>query len=313
MSSTAANLISSIDTLDQIYLIKDACAWAGISKGRVNRYAELLRELLQENKRSQEHLKAWHESSDITEMHQLWGKKTDLFPRFKSKIRTALKDGPLLSVEENASSTNRARNDSFNYLLAGRLLGAGLDVLAVDGCAREFEETQWMGDITLRHRGAVLDIQCKRPWSQNSLIDNIKRAKSQVITVANPARGIIAIDLSRCISLNDAYASSDEASESLHAKVVQLLSPEVHRLLGQAPQIVGLIAFASIPAEVVYLSSVLSSDGTPYTSRYLHSVGHTRLLINEQSPHSDILKSLYGNLEMWYRSHMKTLKTSGDM
>lgn len=308
MSFPVANLISSIDTVDQIHLIENACVWADISRGRANRYAELLRELLQENKRSQEQLIAWHESSDITEMHQLWSKKADLFPHFKSKIRTVLKDGPLSSVKENASSTNRARNDSFNYLLAGRLLNADLDVLAVDGCVRESEETRWVGDITLRHRGTDLDIQCKRPWSQNSLLDNIKRARNQVITVANPAQGMIAIDLSRCISLNDAYASSSqEASEFLHAKVVQLLSPEVHQLLEQAPQIVGLIAFASIPVDVLCLSTVLRSDGTPHRSRYLHSVGHTRLLVNEQSPHSYTLKSLYRNLEAWYRGRMELL------
>lgn len=307
MPFPVANLISSIDTVDQIHLIENACVWADISKGRASRYAELLRELLQEDKRSPEHLIAWHESSDITEMHQLWSKKADLFPHFKSKIRTALKDGPLSSVKENTSSTNRARNDSFNYLLAGRLLNAGLDVLAVDGCVRESEETRWIGDITLRHRGTELDIQCKRPWSQNSLLDNIKRARNQVITVTNPAQGMIAIDLSRCINLNDAYtSSSQEASEFLHAKVVQLLSPEVHQLLEQ-PQIVGLIAFASIPVDVLCLSTVLRSDETPYRSRYLHSVGHTRLLVNEQSPHSDSLISLYGSLGSWYRGRMELL------
>src|SRR3970040_1242820 len=177
MSSASANFLSSIDTVNQIRLIEEACGWAGISQGRATKYTRLLRELLQENQRSPEHLLAWHESSDVTEMYELWCMKTDLFPDLKDRICTTLRDGPVLSAEENSSSTNRARNNAFNYLLAGRLLGAGLDLLAVDECRRDSETTQWRGDITLNHQGTVLDIQCKRPWRQNSLIENIKRAR----------------------------------------------------------------------------------------------------------------------------------------
>jgi hypothetical protein len=243
-------------------------------------------------------------------MYELWCKNTDLFPGLKDRICTALRDGPVLSVEENSSSTNRARNNAFNYLLAGRLLVAGLDLLAVDECRRVSKTTQWRGDITLSHKGTVLDIQCKRPWGRNSLIDNIKKARKQITTTADPAQGIIAIDLSRCMYPTDTLlaASSDrEASDRVHKMVLQVLSPEVHRLVGEQPQIMGLIAFASIPVGVAYLSSVLRPDGTPYKSQYLHSVGQSRVLINERSPYSEISKSLYEHLDAWYRGHMSPI------
>ena len=284
MLPTNANLLSSIDTVNQIRLIEEACAWASISQGRATRYAGLLRELLQENKRSPEHLLAWHESSDVTEMYSLWCMKTDLFPGLKDRICAALRDGPVLSVEENSSSTNRARNDVFNYLLAGRLLVAGLDLLAVDECRHVSETTRWRGDITLSQQDTVFDIQCKRPWGRNSLIGNIKKARKQITTTADPAQGIIAVDLSRCIHPTDTLlsASSDrEASDRVHNMVLQVLSPEVYRLVGEQPKIMGLIAFASIPVGVASLSSVLRSDGTPYKNQYLHSVGQSRVLINE--------------------------------
>lgn len=309
MLSAGANFLSSIDTVDQIQLINEACDWAGIPQGRATRYAGLLREFLQENQRSPEHILAWHESSDVTEMHALWCMKTDLFPGLKNRICTALSDGPVLTEEENVSSANRARNDAFNYLLAGRLLGAGLNLLAVDGFRRVSETTQWSGDITLSHQGTVLDIQCKRPWSRNSLSDNIKRARRQITTTAGPAQGIIAIDLSRCIYPTDTLlaASSDrEASDRVHEMLLQVFSPEVYRVEGQ-PQIMGLIAFASIPVGVAYLSPVLRLDGRPYKVQYLHSVGHSRVLINERSPHSEIPKLLYERLDAWYRSHMSPI------
>lgn len=310
MSSAGANFLTSIDTMNQIRVIEEACAWASISKGRATRYAALLRELFQENKRSPEHLLAWHESSDVTEMYELWRTKTDLFPGLNDRICTALRDGPVLSVEENSSSTNKARNNAFNYLLAGRLLAAGLDLLAVDECKRASETALWRGDITLNYQGTVFDIQCKRPYGRNSVIENIKKALKQITTTANPAQGIIAIDLSRCIYPTGtllAASSGQEASDRVHNMVLEVLSPEVHRLLGKQQHVMGLVAFASIPVGVAHLSSVLRSDGMPYKNQYLHSVGQLRILINERSPFSEISKSLYEHLDAWYRGYMSPI------
>lgn len=221
-----------------------------------------------------------------------------------------LRDGPVLSARENSSSTNKPRNNAFNYLLAGRLLATGLDLIAVDECWRDSETTRYKGDITISHRDTVLDIQCKRPYGRNSVIGNIKNARRQITATADPGQGIIAIDLSRSIHPSDTLlpASSDrEASDHVHEMVLQVLSPEVHRLIGEQPQIIGLIAFASIPFGVAYPSSVLKADGTPYKSQYLHSVGESRVLINEQSRYSEIPKSLYEQLDAWYCGRMSQI------
>lgn len=298
---------TSVDTLDQARRIEEASLWAGISKGvgRSSEYSKLLRELVEKECRSPKHILAWHESADVTEMHELWNSKEKLFPGLKDKICEVLRNGPVLCQEENRSSSNRARNDAFNYLLAGRMLAAGLKVLAVDECQSHANTEVWKGDITLEHEGVIFDVQCKRPRGFDSLERNVLRARDQIITVARPARGVIAIDLSFCIHHEvEALSaiSGEEASASVESNIRESLSLRILEILRQDSRIMGLIAFASVPVGVAYKARILRSDLTPYQLQYLHSVDHLHVLVNESSPMAHVLTSLHRYLFNWYQS-----------
>lgn len=298
---------TSVDTQDQVRRIEEASLWAGISKGagRSSEYSKLLRELVEKNRRSPKHILAWHESADITEMHELWISREKFFPGLKKKIFEVLRSGPVLCQDENDSSSNRARNDAFNYLLAGRMLAAGLEVLAVDECQSHRNTERWKGDITMEHEGVIFDVQCKRPRGFHSLERNVLNARDQIITMARPARGVIAMDLSFCIH-NEVGAlsafSGEEASAQVESKILESLSLRILEIIRQDSRIMGLIAFASVPVGVAYEARILRSDLTPYQLQYLHSVDHLHVRVNESSPMAHVLTSLHHYLFNWYQS-----------
>ena len=68
--------------------------------------------------------------------------------------------------EENpATSSNRARDDVFSYLVAGRLLSAGVPVVAVEGTIARNETRESKADVTFQLGDMVIDIECKRQCS----------------------------------------------------------------------------------------------------------------------------------------------------
>jgi hypothetical protein len=68
--------------------------------------------------------------------------------------------------EENpATSSNRARDDVFSYLVAGRLLSAGVPVVAVEGTIARNETCESEADVTFQLGDMLIDIECKRQCS----------------------------------------------------------------------------------------------------------------------------------------------------
>ena len=67
------------------------------------------------------------------------------------------------------TSSNRARDDAFSYLVAGTLLSAGVPVVAVDGIIAHHETCESQADVTFRWSNMLVDIECKRPQSYASL------------------------------------------------------------------------------------------------------------------------------------------------
>lgn len=83
--------------------------------------------------------------------------------------RKALKDmvgGPLLPRSETPN-TAHSRNILFELELAARFYEAGIDVVGFD-------------DIQLYLSGSHIGVQCKRPYSNKKVTDNLKSAKSQI-------------------------------------------------------------------------------------------------------------------------------------
>src|SRR5207249_4222031 len=71
---------------------------------------------------------------------------------------------PVLREDENpGTSTNRARNNAFVYLMAGKLIRAGVRVVAVDGIPAQGISCYTDADINFEWSGSVVNIECKRP------------------------------------------------------------------------------------------------------------------------------------------------------
>lgn len=125
-------MVSRFDYSNQVARLEAACRWGVLSRGRATQYAKLIGELFTGQPRNREHVYACNESFEITDIHRLWEPHTDRFPGIKARICEVLKSGPIVTDDERAeTSTNRPRNDAFPFLLGGKLLAAGIDVLAV--------------------------------------------------------------------------------------------------------------------------------------------------------------------------------------
>jgi hypothetical protein len=111
---------------DHIQRLEEACEWLGIDKGRAGKYAELIREFYEDDKRTEQHILAYNESAEIADIYRLWLKEVVNFPGLKRKIAAALNSGSVLVENERAErSKNRPRNDFFVYFIAGDCLNAG--------------------------------------------------------------------------------------------------------------------------------------------------------------------------------------------
>jgi hypothetical protein len=113
-------------------LLREASEYFGIEKGRAPEYSQLLEEFYDQNKRTPQHLLAYSESCEITDIYSFWKGMIEEFPGLKEKVREALSKGSVLrETEEIKASSNHARNLAFTYYLAGTLLSANLTVVVV--------------------------------------------------------------------------------------------------------------------------------------------------------------------------------------
>ncbi|OGU71459.1 MAG: hypothetical protein A3H45_00050 [Ignavibacteria bacterium RIFCSPLOWO2_02_FULL_55_14] len=109
------------------------------------------------------------------------------------KLKTILK-GPLLPSDENANS-NAARNILFELNIAARLKHAGIE-----------PQLGEHPDVRCEIAGKTLFIECKRPFTETRLGENIEHAANQLLTdlaSVPDVIGIIAVSLSK--ALNPAY------------------------------------------------------------------------------------------------------------
>ncbi len=71
------------------YLAKldSACQWLSVESGRAARYGQIIREFLEKEVRSREHILAYGESCEIVDVFQLWEQRITGFPGFEKKIK----------------------------------------------------------------------------------------------------------------------------------------------------------------------------------------------------------------------------------
>jgi hypothetical protein len=114
----------------------------------------------------------------------------------RRKIVTVL-GGPVLPNDEDENS-NEARNTLFELNLASKLRRAGLN--ASPGMD---------ADIECRIGGEHLLIECKRPFWEQNVGRQIKKAarqlKKRLKTVSSESRGIVAVSLSKAMNPGDKF------------------------------------------------------------------------------------------------------------
>jgi hypothetical protein len=282
-----------------------ACDWIGIQRGRAVQYVRLIREFYEGSvERSREHILAYNESCEITTIHELWTPHINSFPGLHEKIRSTFSKGPLLCEDENTqASSNKARNDAFVYLLAGKLLKASVAVVAVEGILSEDTPFESNADITFDWNGSVIDVECKRPQHQRKVQKRIQEACDQL---AQPERlgrlGMIGLDCStfiRPLGMLMEKGSVEEADRILAQKLFHV--GVTRQTTALKPAILGLLLFARVPAMIrVGQSAMLSVDGKPFQQYFRpESIEESLAIINAHSPARQVLQTV---CQMLHRS-----------
>lgn len=215
-------------------------------------------------------------------------------------MRAVLGKGPLLREEENPSaSTNRPRNDAFGYLVAGRLLAAGVPVVAVDGINGRDTSCSSEADVTFRWKATLFDIECKRPRSDMALGVRTAEARAQIERPSREGRhGVIAIDCSVLVRPAGTLLESGSGAEAegLISRMLETsIAPKIESRLTNS--LLGFLLFARVPAMVrIRRSPILSASGEPIHDFRPDSISTWLVVSNAQYPGSDTLRDLAGRL-----------------
>jgi hypothetical protein len=279
-----------------------ACSWAEISRGRAVRYIKLVSEYFKDGKESREHILAYNESCEITDIFEFWESHVSRFPGLKEKIKKCLKKGPSLREDENPNeSTIRPRNDAFVFLLAGELMRANIKVIAVDGIVEQGTRCHKDADITFEWTESVINVECKRPQTDNGLEERAEEARKQL---TNPSRqgqlGIIAIDCSVLIRPPGKVINSNSAESAvqyIYKLLEEEIKPKVNRHI--EPNILGYLLFARVPAMTsTKISPILSPQGNPYINFRPDSASPILFINNLSSSEPELFRGLYENIRI---------------
>lgn len=239
-----------VKTEEQLEVLRRACAWLGVGRGRASRYHRLLEESLA-GACSVEHLLAAYESGEIVDLYGLWEQRAEEFPGVTKRLRrVAAKGATLREGERPSSSGNRPRNDAFVLLLAGKLLAADIDIVGVDGVMRSGVNCRESADVVLRVKSELIAVECKRPQSWNRLEERFREACRQFRRRSLP--GIVAVDCSvvlrppgTLLESRDLALTAARVSELLEHGVASCL---YHHFTPDQPDLLGMVLFARIPA-----------------------------------------------------------------
>ena len=195
-----------------------------------------------------EQLLAYYESYEVVELFRLWKHRAGEFPGLREKMRETCDKGPYLGKDENtAASSNRPRNDAFCFLVAGKLLDAGVSVVNVDGATSPGFRDHRLADVTFTWEKKTIDVQCKRPQSAGKLLKRATDARDQVVRCGR--RGIIAIDCSvlcRPDGAGPEVPTQRTAEDRLSIWLKTNIEPKVRPSV--SPDVLGFLLFARIPA-----------------------------------------------------------------
>ncbi len=233
-----------------------ASQWLNIGQGRARAYVRLLEEFDRVHRRSREHILAYYESCEIVELFELWENRVDQYSGLKAKLQTACKKGPIVTEDEKSStSSNKPRNDVFVYLMAGKFPATSIPVSTVDGICASPDIAESNADFCFRWNTLDMNVECKRVNSPAQLLKRAKEARDQVLKTDRS--GVIAIDCSVIARPPDTLLETEsplQAEREMSRWLEYNIVPQLQTAL--APQILGFILFARIPAmtatEILY-------------------------------------------------------------
>lgn len=282
---------------DHLRSLQTACEWMGIDLGRAAQYRNLVREFFAEDKRSREHILAYNESCEIIDIYELWEAYIHHFPGLTQKVKAVLSSGPSLREDERPeTSNNRPRNDAFVYLVAGKLIRAGVKIITVDGIVAQGVSCPSDADITFDWYGSPIAIECKRPQTQKKVARGVRDARHQLTKPNRQAeRGIIALDCSGFVRPQERLLEADSAEDAerfLADALAKAVRPKVERNLETS--ILGYLLFARAPAMTrMGHSSIVSPQGAPLASYFRPDSISTWLMINNaDSASPEVLRSV---------------------
>ena len=285
-----------------IQSLERACDWAGVSMGRAVKYINLIREFVVDGKESLEHVLAYNESCEIIYIYEFWESHVSQFPGIEEKIKRCFKKGAILREDENPSeSTNRPRNDAFVLLLAGILMKANIKVMAVEGIVARGKKCHEDADITLEWDGSVIDMQCKRPQTEDSLEERAEEAYEQLTKSNRQGQlGIIAIDCSAFIRPLGKVVEAESAERAMQylANLLERVKPKL--ISRFEPNILGYLLFGRIPGRTTRISPILSPKGTPYKDLRPDSISRILCYGNPSSPDINKYMSIYEKIKTAY-------------
>ncbi len=291
---------------DHLQLLKAACKWMGIDLGRASQYTSLIKQFFENSERSREHILAYNESCEITEIYDLWKMQINDFPGLDRKICAVFGKGPVLREDERPdNSSNKPRNDAFVYLLAGKFIKAGINVVAVDGAIADGSGWKSDADITLGHNRSIIDVQCKRPLNVRQMQKRVKEACRQLVNSITGGRtGIVSLDCSAIIRPDGTLIEKDSAEDAVNFLGDLIERDIVPRAIASLdPNVLGLILFARFPAMIRKgQSSILSANGIPYRRYFRPETLSSSLVVpNLKCPESSVLKEIFGMLNQSLR------------
>lgn len=245
--------------------LTEACKWAGVAQGRANDYQKHLEQLHVENTKSREALLCTTDLMDILDIYDTWKIHDNNFPGIRDRIREVIEKGPILPEDENIENgDNRARDDLFVYLFAGKLIQAGVEVLSIDGISGKPNQIICHRDIVATFQNEEIFIECKRPQKPTTIDTCARKAWAQI--QKSGRKGCMALDCSKAIRPTETlmdFSNDDEARNILLDQIEIDIVPKIGSYLKQ--NIVGAFLMVSVPGmKKIEESTILSPNGTSF-------------------------------------------------
>lgn len=264
--------------------LAEACKWAGVVQGRASDYQRHLELLHVENAKSREALLCTADLMDVLDVWDTWRVHENNFPGIMNRIRKVIEKGPILSEDENIEiADNRARNDLFVYLFAGKLIQAGVQVLSIDGIPGNNNQIICHGDIVCKFQNEEILIECKRPQKSKTITSCAREAKKQIQN--SKKKGCIALDCSKAIRPTERlldFSNDKTAHNTLLDQIEVEIVPKITSHLKQ--NVAGAFLMVSAPGmKKIEESTIFSPDGSPFKRYTPFRVSSMMVASNERA------------------------------